>query len=167
MDDKLNKNEEINEALGELNLKQVNENSPEEVARKAQEAFREFEMKQQRLHQKEKIGPSPETEIAESIKEFEVKSAIEEQNKKPIEDPNIPKDATKMARFVIKFSGGLVREQRQAEYVLLGVAILVFLTSGYLFFIGISGNNPKPVPVSPEMLEQMNQLKINRQNTEQ
>jgi len=58
-----------------------------------------------------------------------LKSQIEQIQKAP----EISKDSEmpKMVQLVIKWSGGAIKEQRQAEYVLLGFAILIFLISQY------------------------------------
>ncbi len=54
----------------------------------------------------------------------------------------------KMAGLITKYSGGLIKDSRQASYVLLGIAILFFLLSFYFFsHIGnSSGNFPKVSP---------------------
>lgn len=171
MEENSKKNAEINEVLGELNLGQTphleNINS-NDVTRKAQEAFKEFELKQKVFHGQQqtsvevpKIDESLKfkgvDEIEESLKKFSEKSGKEQEQKKIIDDYNISKDTSKIARFTMKISGGLIREEKQAEYVLLGFAILAFLASGYLFYLGIRGNTPTAQKISPEILNQMKQ----------
>jgi len=39
----------------------------------------------------------------------------------------------KMVKIVMKLSGGAIKDQKQAEYVLLGVALIAFLISLFLF----------------------------------
>ena len=43
-------------------------------------------------------------------------------------------DVPKMVRLVMKLSGGAIKEQKTAEHVLLGIALLMFLASFYFFF---------------------------------
>ena len=40
----------------------------------------------------------------------------------------------KMINLIMKLSGGAIKEQKQAEYILAGLALLMFLTSLYFFF---------------------------------
>ena len=167
--EKMNKNTEINDILKEINpisqsvKKQESMIDPDDVARKAQEAFREFELKQKALHEQQQtdIPKSPNTEIEEALQKFEIKSTVEQQQKKSVEDNNFPKTA-RMVRLVMKLSGGLVKEEKQAEYILLGTAILFFLASGYLFFIGLRGNSHTASKISPAELEQMKQIENNQ-----
>ena len=78
--------------------------------------------------------PSNE-EIEKALKEFEEKAKTEEV-KKPIlpADAPIDYDMPKMVRFVVKLSGGAIKEQREAEYVLFTVALLIFGVALYFFF---------------------------------
>ena len=152
------------------NLNANIETDSNDIARKAEEAFREFELKQKTLHEQQQ---KPEVEISkpninlkfegineieESLKKFEEKSRIDEKEKQAIVNPSISKDTSMMARFVIKNSGGLIREERQAEYILLVIAILAFLASGYLFYLGVRGNVPKNQQSSPQILNQTGQI---------
>ncbi|KKT01152.1 MAG: hypothetical protein UW07_C0056G0004 [Candidatus Nomurabacteria bacterium GW2011_GWF2_43_8] len=71
-------------------------------------------------------------DINEALKEFEEKTSQEQATKivAAREFSNMPK----MVKLVIKWSGGAIKEQREAEYVLLGFAILVFIISLFIFF---------------------------------
>jgi len=170
MEENLNKNGDINEALKGYNLEQPTKiGDSNDVAKKAQEAFREFELKQKSLHEEQqktievpKIDESLKfkgtNEIEESLREFEEKSEKEQQEKQVIENPGIPKDASGMARLTMKLSGGLIKKEKQAERVLLGISILIFLISGYLFYLGIRGNKPTNQQPPAAALEQMQQL---------
>jgi hypothetical protein len=60
-------------------------------------------------------------------------------------------DTPKMVEWVIKWSGGVIKNQRQAEYALLGVAIIFFGLSMYFFF-GWSGGGRSP-NISPSMMQ--------------
>lgn len=121
--------------------------NPGDIALKAQEAFREFEKGQATGPEQPMANMSPNDEIAESLREFELKQKTE----------NIPKrvkvgksDTPRMVRFVIKYSGGLIKDQKQAEYVLLGITLLFFLISGYLFFGGNLKSKTLPIMKLPD-----------------
>jgi len=61
----------------------------------------------------------------------------------------------KMVKAVIKSSGGIVKTQKQAEYVLLGLVVVAMGLSVYLFFwvgMGLGHTQPK---ITPAMMEQM------------
>ena len=129
-----------------------------------QEALREFELQQQTLREKqqptevpkpqgESLNAKADIEMDKLLTEFEVKSAVEQKQKKTIKDPNIPEDASSMEKLVMKISGGLIKEKRQASFVLLIFALLVFLASGYFFYIGLKGNAPKTQPIPSSMLD--------------
>ena len=81
------------------------------------------------------------SEIAQALKEFEAKNTIEETNQTgqidqidqistTVKDIEVPT----MVRWVMKLSGGAIKEQRQAEYVLLGIAIIAIAVSLFLIF---------------------------------
>ena len=161
----------------ESNFNKSTEIDPDDVARKAQEAFREFELKQKALReqqQKPSIVETPKIdeslkfkgvdEIEESLKKFEEKSVEEQQQKQSIENPNIRKDTSRMVRLTMKLSGGLIKEEKQAEYIMLAFAVLVFLVSGYLFFIGLGGNKKMNPKIPAEVLDKMKQMQFNQNN---
>lgn len=91
-------------------------------------------------------------EIEQALKEFEVKSSAEAIQQAP--EISKTSDVPKMVQLVMKYSGGAIKEQRQAEYVLLGFAAVIFLISLYLFF----GVGSKAQKFTPEMTEQMKQM---------
>ena len=64
--------------------------------------------------------------------------------------PRMPK----IIQWVIKYSGGLVKNEKQANYVLLGFVVLAIIVSLFLFF----GGRNKSSQLSAEQLEQMNNL---------
>ena len=96
-------------------------------------------------------------EIDKALKEFEAKSGAEQAQNTPeaskvseipckeMEGIKFDTDsyktmkfynettAPKMVQLVMKWSGGAIK-QKQAEYVLLGIAILMFALSFYFFF---------------------------------
>lgn len=73
-------------------------------------------------------------EIQEALKELEaqpgVLSQLQEQTPEVSKTPEVPK----MVKLVMKLSGGAIKEQKQAEYVLLGLVVLMLGLSFYLFF---------------------------------
>ncbi len=175
--EKINKNVEISEALRELNLNEETLKQQQtsidsiDVAKKAQEAFKEFQLKQKIEHgQQAAVEPNivkPKVEtitptipgIEEALKKFEEKSIIEQQQKKPIENQKNSEN-TKMIRLVMKLSGGLIEERSTAEYVLLGFALLFFALSIFLFFRGsITTKNTQQPPAV--LLQQMKQTQTN------
>lgn len=109
-----------------------NERSDTEVLKKAEDAFREFEMKQKAEHRQE-AEISSKIEINKSLTEFQQKYQEEQQQKVSIEKPKISKESG-MVHLVMKLSGGAIKEERHAEYVLLGLVILIFFVSGYILF---------------------------------
>jgi len=90
-------------------------------------------------------------EIQQALKEFELKSNVEEQQKSPetLKISEIPK----MVQLVMKYSGGAIKEQKTAEYVLLGFVVLAIGVSLYLFF-GINGSG-KSSSIDKAALDQM------------
>ena len=60
---------------------------------------------------------------------------------------------SKMARFIIKYSGGAIKDQRQAEWVLFGFVVVAIGISVYLLFgTGSKANQP-----TPQMIAKMKQ----------
>jgi hypothetical protein len=121
-------------------------------------------------------------EIEQALKEFEAKSSEQPAGasspasaapiKKEVEGVQFETDSykaikfynetstPKMVQMVMKYSGGSIKEQKHAEYVLFVGVILIVIVSLWLFF---SGGNivPRPViPIPPELIrrEQMNKL---------
>ena len=50
------------------------------------------------------------------------------------------KPTPQMVKLVMKLSGGAIKEQKKAEYILLGFAVVIIGISLYLFF-GMQSNN--------------------------
>ncbi|MEI7765353.1 MAG: hypothetical protein WCI93_02085 [bacterium] len=130
--------------MNQEEIKKTIESDSGEIAEKAKEAFKEFE-----LEHKINIGQdahvlAPEVqmdskniEIENSLKEFELKQKNNITQKK-IENPEIS-DASGIVGLLIKYSGGAIKNKEQANYLLLSFVVIVFLISGYLFIIGIKG----------------------------
>lgn len=98
---------------------------------------------------------SDNTEIDKALKEFEAKNT-EQTQKAPEAVSTIPQkdvegvkfevpsygavkyyketDTPKMVKLVMKISGGAVKSERQAEYVLFGFVVVAVIISLFLFF---------------------------------
>lgn len=102
----------------------------------------------------ENIDLTKNTEIDQALKEFEAKSQAEQIQKAPeiAKDSDLPK----MVQLIMKWSGGAIKEQRQAEYVLLGFVVVAIGISLFLFFGG--GKNNAPLD-SKDILRE--QIKLN------
>lgn len=59
-------------------------------------------------------------------------------------EPNTPG----VVRWVIKYSGGLVKDGNQASYVLIGFVVVAIIISLFLIFGG-SGTPASKIPLSP------------------
>jgi|ERR1035437_1406237 hypothetical protein len=82
-------------------------------------------------------------EIEKALKEFEVKSQTEQMKK--ASEVSKDSETSKMVQLVMKWSG--VKEQKQAEYMLVGFAIVAIVIS--LFLIFWSGSSNKKIPFVP------------------
>ena len=80
----------------------------------------------------EEIKLKGKTEIDQALKEFEERSKAEEIQKAP--ETSATSELPRMVQLVIKYSGGAIKEQRQAEYVLLGFVVLIIIISLFLVF---------------------------------
>jgi hypothetical protein len=103
----------------------------------------------------ENINIPNNSEIDEALKEFETKSQTQQLQKAPktveitkhdtegvkFEVPSYgtekfshPIGTSKMVNMIIKYSGGMIKEQKQAEWVLFGFVIVAISISLFLFF---------------------------------
>lgn len=57
----------------------------------------------------------------------------------------------KMIQLVMKYSGGAVKDRRQAEYVLFGLSVLMIIISLFLFFGGRLSYQEKVIPLPPSL----------------
>lgn len=133
----------------------------------------------------ENLNLNGNSEIDQALKQFEAESKQEQpvsnvitpQSPKPLNhevegvsfdtDKEVPSYGAikyyketvepKMVKAVIKLSGGTVKNQRQAEWILFGFVVLAVGISIYLTFF--SGH--KPPTITPAMLEQMKHPNIN------
>ena len=105
------------------------------------------------------------SEIDKALEEFEAQSKGVAQSENPVapqravEGISFETDDYKAARFssleenprmvkwVIKYSGGLIKDKKQAEYVLLGVVVTMFILSFFFFFNAF--RSPVASPIDP------------------
>jgi hypothetical protein len=80
----------------------------------------------------ENLNFNKNSDIDQALKEFEIKSSIEQVQKVPLNEKI--SEVPKIVQLTMKWFG--VKEQRQAEYVLLGFVIVAIAVSLFLFFGG-------------------------------
>lgn len=110
----------------------------------------------------EDLNQNQNTDIDKALKEFEAQNSAETVNQAAGDDiPDISNlknpTSSKMVGWIIKYSGGVIKEERQAEYILLGVAVIFILTSLYLFF---GDNIQKKTPV--KTIKKVNVMPVNQ-----
>lgn len=96
----------------------------------------------------EDLDLSKNVDINEALKEFEEKSKVEQAQKAPevLQVSQVPK----MTGWVMKWFGV---EQRPAEYILLGLAVLMIVISLFLIFGGgQEANNIEDLQLLPAMV---------------
>lgn len=88
-------------------------------------------------------------EIQKALTQFEVK-ALEEKPIKKEQESNFTK-SSKLVESVISHSGGMIKDQKQAEYALLGFVVIIILITIFIF---VSGNSRNTIPAEslPEQL---------------
>jgi hypothetical protein len=81
----------------------------------------------------ENMNLSQNTEIEKALKEFEAKNVSQTTQSSSVQiDTKIPR----MNRWVMKLSGGLIKSEKQTNYILVIFSIIVFLVSLFFFFGG-------------------------------
>ncbi len=55
-----------------------------------------------------------------------------------------PGFGTKLAKLIMRLSGGLIKTEQQANYALLGLVAMAIIVSLFLFFGGGEGNSKSP-----------------------
>src|ERR1035437_1656165 len=144
--------------LGESIIRRVNNHFMNEETNisnniEIDQALKEFEAKniEQTLQAPEALKTStiPQKEV-EGVK-FEIPSygAVKYYNET---------DTPKIVKLVMKWSGGTIKEQKQAEYILLAFVVVAIGISGFLAFSG-GGTHSKP---STADLEHLKQTPINK-----
>jgi hypothetical protein len=80
-------------------------------------------------------------EIDQALNAFEAQSGGAQEVRSGAEKVAVHSGNSKMAALVIKYSGGLIKSENAAQYVLLGIVVLCISISLYLFF---GGGTPHP-----------------------
>jgi hypothetical protein len=103
----------------------------------------------------ENIDLSKNTELDKALKEFEAQNnAVSVESKQEISSvlTATPKsyqepETSKMVKLIMKLSGGAIKDERQAEYMLLGFSVLAIIISLFLFSGGNvnTGKNQHPI----------------------
>jgi hypothetical protein len=78
-------------------------------------------------------------DFSKHLNESALKSKNEQQSSGSLVSPTAPK----IIRWLIKYSGGLIKNERQASYVILGFIILTIVISIFLFSGGGGGGDQK------------------------
>ena len=86
--------------------------------------------------EEENLDLSKNIELNKVLKEFETKANIEEQIQNIKQETFKNSKTSKMVQWVIKYSGGIIKEQKQAEYVLFGFSLIILLVSFFFFWGG-------------------------------
>ena len=102
----------------------------------------------------ENMDLDKDAEIKKALEEFEAKSKAEQMQKAP--EAKKTSGVPKMVELVMKWSG--VKEERQAEYILLGLVVIMIAVSLYLFF---GGKGTQEQQTSPEAIQQFEQSIVN------
>jgi len=88
-------------------------------------------------------------DLSGSLKDSDTGVKFEEYRAPRSYYPGTPK----IIQWVIKYSGGLVKDEKQAIYVLIGFVVVVIIISLFLFFGGGgSAGNPKDIKILPAVL---------------
>lgn len=112
------------------------------------EALQEFEEKSMSEQVPTNIPDTRNTDSSSKVR-FEG-----EFYKPPV--PSVINDDPFMVRVIMKLSFGLIKERKVAEYILFGVAILIFIFAMYLFF----GGGKKPNKYQPSPLQRPSPMNI-------
>ena len=81
----------------------------------------------------DQIDLTKNEELQKALKEFEEKNAEDEAQSLPKEKP--PK-SSKLAQWLVSHSGGVIKDETQAEYALLAFVLISLAISGAVFFSG-------------------------------
>jgi len=85
--------------------------------------------------------------------EFEQKRVIFESDdlKQPTQAPEAP--TPKMVKWVIKYSGGRIKDQKQAEIALLGLSVLIIIITIVLLFSSRPNINNSQIEELPDQTQ--------------
>ena len=97
----------------------------------------------------ENLNLNKNSDIDQALKEFEIKSNIEQVQKAPVDEKT--SEIPKIVQLTMKWFG--VKEQKQAEYVLLGFVIVAIVVSLVLvFWGGDTAGNPEDIKILPAVI---------------
>jgi hypothetical protein len=82
-------------------------------------------------------------EIKKALEEFELKEKIEQTKEQPKAGEK-SSDTSRMIYLVMKWSKGAIKDEQQAEYVLLGVVVIFAIVSAILFMVATKTGVAKP-----------------------
>ena len=104
----------------------------------------------------ENLNLSGNAEIQKALKELENEQGGTETPQQSTEMVDVLKsqriqvsqdsETPKMIGLVMKYSGGLIKDEKQAGYVLLGLVVLMLSLSAYFFF-GSGPEKVKPIDI--------------------
>jgi hypothetical protein len=127
------------------------------------QALKEFEAKSNNPRPSEPTEPSPKIQAVITPQKstnlnvgtegvsFNEDNSYKYKAVKLYEETSTPK----MVKMVMKSSGGIIKNQKQAEWILFGFVVVAMGVSIYLFF-GATGNPPQP-KIPPVVIEEMTQ----------
>ena len=65
----------------------------------------------------------------------------------------------KIVKLIIKYSGGLIKDEKQANYVLIGLTVAAIIASLFLVF---GGEKNKQQELPPMVLKEIEQMPVNK-----
>ena len=65
----------------------------------------------------------------------------------------------KIVKLIIKYSGGLIKDEKQANYVLIGLTVAAIIASLFLVF---GGDKNKQQELPPMVLKEIEQMPVNK-----
>lgn len=80
----------------------------------------------------ENMGVGNNSEIREALQAFNQDSIANQQRRNLQSSPS--SNTPKMVQAVIKYSGGLIKNEEQADYLVFVLAVLALIVSFHLFF---------------------------------
>jgi RsiW-degrading membrane proteinase PrsW (M82 family) len=83
-------------------------------------------------------------DLSNVLDNLEKKSADEREEQERIFSPG----AAKMVKLLFKISGGKIKSEKMANYILLAIAIIIFIISFFVFYSQVAPKN-NPLPVNP------------------
>jgi len=95
----------------------------------------------------ENLDLSKNSEINQALKEFDIKSSVEQTQQSASVFISNSSETPKIVDWTMKVFG--LREERKAEYILLGLILTIIFVSLFLLFKGNSVGNPSDIKILP------------------